>query len=317
MRGGGGSLDVARHRRRASWCTCSRIALPMRNHTLSPRGLAALTLAQEYGFHVFPVYEPREHGCSCARGTHCDRIGKHPRLSEGFKGATMHAEQVGAWWDRWPDANIGLYPGGCGLIVFDVDGPEGEAHARALGVLDLPTLTAHTARGEHWYYRLPVGCIVGNVARAELDIRAHAGYVLAPPSLHSSGHVYTWSGAPDTIAELPGHVLDALAPRPAGVGPRRPPTGERKLARLDAPDERRERRILAYVRRLGFGLADGRKRAAFQLAAFLLHDVTLSQAATFAYATRWDEYNVPPLGARLIEQCCTNAARYGGRRVAA
>lgn len=145
---------------------------------LSPLGLAALTYSQEYGWPVFPV-EPR---------------GKKPLVDGGFHAAATHPEQIAAWWDRWPDANIGFCPGSFGLFVLDVDGPEGLAAARDAGALDVATLEVVTSRGMHRYYRLPAGVVVGNRSLRKLDVRAHNGYVLLPPSVHASGHVYTWRG---------------------------------------------------------------------------------------------------------------------------
>src|SRR5688500_13997744 len=144
--------------------------------SLSPMGTAALRLAQEYGFWVFAVYEPRSVGvCSCPEGAECERVAKHPRTSVGFKGATTHPEEIAARWGEHPAANVGLYPGGQQLLVLDIDGPAGEAAARAAGAFDTPTLEAVTARGTHRYFRLPDGVRVGNSARRELDVRAHAG----------------------------------------------------------------------------------------------------------------------------------------------
>lgn len=282
---------------------------------LAPRGLAALELAQEYGFAVFPVFEARARNvCSCPAGARCERVGKHPRIADGFKSASTHPEQIAAWWDRAPDANIGLYPGSAQVIVFDVDGPRGADVARVLGIDAVSTLEVITQRGAHRYFRLPSGVKVGNVRRDELDIRAHAGYVLAPPSVHASGHLYEWRGDRSVIAPLPTGVLEQLSPS-ARAHPSAPPRlSSRGLA---SPDSFRERRILRYAERLGFGLSDGRKTGAYRLAAFLIHDIGLSENAALAYVVRWDEHNAPPLGARAITSILDNAHRYGGQRRAA
>jgi hypothetical protein len=50
--------------------------------------------------------------------------GKRPLVDHGFKDATTDTEKVAVWWDRWPNANIGLLPVSAGLLVVDVDGPE-------------------------------------------------------------------------------------------------------------------------------------------------------------------------------------------------
>lgn len=153
----------------------------MTTNPLSALGLAALEYSAERGWPVFPV-EPR---------------GKRPLVAGGFHSASTHPEAVCAWWDVHPDANIGFSPGAAGLLVLDFDRPEAETFAAELGLLDVPTLEVVTARGRHLYFRLPRGVTIGNVstwAAAGIDVRSANGYVLLPPSVHPTGHVYTWRG---------------------------------------------------------------------------------------------------------------------------
>ena len=66
---------------------------------------------------VFPVHTPRLGGaCSCNRHP-CPSVGKHPRTRNGLKDATTNKEQIRKWWERWPDANIGIACGASGLAV--------------------------------------------------------------------------------------------------------------------------------------------------------------------------------------------------------
>jgi hypothetical protein len=122
--------------------------------------------------------------------------GKTPLTKGGFKAATVDPRQIEAWWKKWPEANIGIATGAAsGLFVLDIDGAHGEAHLVELQELYgcLPeTLTVKTARGRHIYFALgpgqPPPCSSGN----GVDVRCSGGYVVAPPSVHESGHVYTW-----------------------------------------------------------------------------------------------------------------------------
>ncbi len=82
-------------------------------------GEAAARYAEQ-GWCVLPLHHPVEGGCSCGT-TGCTNIGKHPRLTGGFREATTDTEQIRTWWDRWPDANIGIAPAPSGLVVIDVD----------------------------------------------------------------------------------------------------------------------------------------------------------------------------------------------------
>lgn len=268
---------------------------------LSDLGIAALELAQEYGFRVFPV-RPR---------------GKKPLIADGngFHDATTHPEQIAAWWDAAPNANIGLYPGASQLIVLDVDGQEGEAAARAAGAFSEPTLEAITSRGVHRYFRLPRGVTVGNIARTELDIRAHNGYVLAPPSVHESGFVYQWRGDLSAIADIPPTLLEAITASASHATPvTRLPTGASFPARAGAPlasiDRFSGKRIVAYTDCVGYGLADGRKTSAYRLAAFYRFDVDLVDSIAWELLVSWNSGNAPPLDDGKLEEIFTNALTY-------
>ena len=64
--------------------------------------------------------------------------GKVPfKGTKGFLDATTDQATIEAWWRARPDANIGLATGQ-GIIVLDVDGPEGLAELKALVALHGP-----------------------------------------------------------------------------------------------------------------------------------------------------------------------------------
>jgi hypothetical protein len=149
---------------------------------LSPLGKKAMEYANAGGA-VFP----------------CEPKGKKPLTPHGLKDATTNAEQIRRWWTETTDANIGIPTGSQnGLIVFDVDGPEGEASLAALESKYGPlpkTLASKTARGRHLYFRHPGGSEIKNSAGklgAKLDVRGDGGYVISPPSVHETGAVYEW-----------------------------------------------------------------------------------------------------------------------------
>ena len=156
---------------------------------------AMLEAALEYarrGIPVFPV-KPK---------------GKTTVTDHGFKDATTDEKTIRGWWKKWLNANIGLYPGGAGLVVVDVDGPAGMAFAKKRGWLDIPTPRVITKRGLHLYFRKTSKGVISNAKpHPKIDIRSDNGYVLAPPSVHPSGHVYTWENEELEFAPLPRGVL--------------------------------------------------------------------------------------------------------------
>jgi putative DNA primase/helicase len=107
-------------------------------------------------------------------------------------------QQVIKWWQRWPDANIGLVTGSLsGLIVADLDCDAAGALFGAL-VGNVVTPTSITSRGRHVLFGYPKGWDIRNkvdVKGVKLDLRGEGGYIVAPPSIHPSGTQYEWDTA--------------------------------------------------------------------------------------------------------------------------
>lgn len=198
--------------------------------------------------------------------------GKAPLTEDGFKAATVDAAQITAWWTHWPEGNIGFVPGRAGLIVLDRDSPEGERTAEGLGLYSEPTLIVRTARGEHIYFRHPGGHIGNRKLAPGLDVRADAGYVLLPPSVHPSGAKYRCVlGSVDDIIPLPPDALTALKP------PRREPHAHGEELPVHAGTPRRRAYVQTAIESECIELARAREgdrnnalnRAAFTLARFV------------------------------------------------
>ncbi len=129
---------------------------------------AALAYAED-GWRVFPCWPGQ----------------KTPMTTRGWQDATSDAEQIAAWWDSTPDANIGLALHDSGVAVVDLDPPAMEA-----GTVDRfsdPTWTVRTPRGGlHLYYEGDLASSAGRLGHG-IDTRGRGGYVLAPPSRTSAG----------------------------------------------------------------------------------------------------------------------------------
>lgn len=138
--------------------------------TLPRLGPSALWYAKQ-GWAVFPL-APN---------------GKQPLLSKrdggnGLHDATTDLDQIRAWWQRYPEANIGL-PTGHLFDVIDIDGPTGIESMHALEPGALPDIHGKvgTPRGFHLYVKNTGD---GNRAgvRPGIDYRGQGGYVVGPPS---------------------------------------------------------------------------------------------------------------------------------------
>lgn len=163
---------------------CDRMQQVQDNTLYPPLGWAATYYSQTLGWPVFPL-KPGS---------------KTPLTRHGFHDATDNPAQVEAWWDEFPEANIGL-PTGVFFDVVDVDTPvcdtnwssmlsDGEAEGFGL---------AKTASGGYHLYVEAAEADAKNRASAfgqGIDYRTRGGYVVAPWSRLSYGQVWSWSIPP-------------------------------------------------------------------------------------------------------------------------
>lgn len=185
------------------------------------------------GWKVFPVHTPVFPGdggtasCTCSSGAACQRIGKHPRIVNGFKAATADPAQIEAWWTRWPDANIGVATGAAsGFVAIDEDPRNGgDDTLRELeskhGKLPHTVEQLTGGGGRHLCFAHPgvyvksrCGVLPG------IDVKADGGYIVVEPSLHKNGHRYAFelSSYPGEVllAEMPEWLQDLVLGEPGG-----------------------------------------------------------------------------------------------------
>jgi len=214
------------------------------------------------GFAVLPLHSVTAKVCTCGDET-CPSSGKHPRLWNGLTGASSDPATVGAWWQRWPYANIGLRTGD-GRVVLDVDTAKGGAGTlaeleRQHGKLPKTAEVLTGGGGRHIWFSHGGSEVRNSAGRLGpgLDVRADGGYVVAPPSRHATGRRYLWTRPLERgIAAVPAWLVeDATARRngPAAPVADEIPQGERNgaLASLAGSMRRRgrsEAEILAALR---------------------------------------------------------------------
>ena len=113
---------------------------------------------------------------------------KKPLTHHGFKDATTDAEQIKAWWTRWPTAMIGMPTGNVtDLHVVDVDVHQHDGFITlkklSINIEGLPRVVTPSG-GNHFYHRLGGRSVKNTVGRLGpgIDTRASGGYIILPPS---------------------------------------------------------------------------------------------------------------------------------------
>lgn len=201
----------------------------------------ALNLASA-GWRVFPLVArdkqpviPAAHPQGSPERKTCR--GECGRFGHGVWDASTDPERIERLWHGRPQSNIGLALDE-NTMVLDTDPRNGGDVALDLledqhGDLP-PTLTAASGRcdgGLHRYYSRPAGRLTDKLLGGGLDVKAHGGYVVAPPSIHpDTGLPYEWlndlpvADPPEWLIELvrvQPKPVRTYAPRPVSLDPGR------------------------------------------------------------------------------------------------
>lgn len=185
----------------------------------------------ERGWYVFPVHGiTPEGGCTCgmphgpeSKEGERDK-GKHPVLRNGVKGASIDVEKIRGWWgaEEGKFWNIGLRTGEIsGLTVLDVDVADGKLGGDTWAALtaekgEPDTLMATTGSGgAHVFFSYNSSLNTSsNTLGSGVDCRNDGGYVVAAPSRHRSGGVYSWvNWDGGQLLGLPAHLSKRVETR--------------------------------------------------------------------------------------------------------
>lgn len=210
------------------------------------------------------------------------------------------SDQLSAWWQQTPDANVALVLGR-GRFAVDLDG--GQAAEQLLaehGVLLPPEAPrSRTGSGYHVFLSsfnaIPdrVGLLTTNGSKPQVDIRG-IGIVVAPPSVHPSGAIYTWltplvedpPRAPLALSDLIGKARPGTTEAPASEGPR------------------------FWVADLLRGVGSGqRDQMCTKLAGYFLTKGLDAEVTTALLAESFARNCDPPFPVRDVEKCVQSIAR--------
>jgi len=168
----------------------------------------ALCFAEE-GWAVVPLHSVEDGECSCGVQA-CANAGKHPRTRHGVKDATTDKNQIRAWWQENPNANIGIAAGNAsGLLFVDVDPRHGgnvslQALEEEYGAFGKGPRVRTGGKGEHIYLSVPPGVTVRSRVglRPGVDVIGEGSYAVGVGSTHASGGTYLWQRG-KTPSQLP------------------------------------------------------------------------------------------------------------------
>ena len=154
----------------------------------------------------------------------CEPRGKKP-LVKWRDLATTDYRVIDTWWPWWSNANIGLVTGEhFDVIDFDTESAWGYfvvfCNEHDVDWTVYPRVK--TGHGCHVYVKAS-GARNSAGRRPGIDVRGVGGYVIAPPSVHANGSVYTWIHPPPVGFVLPAYPVDGFVPKPVRVTTSQPP----------------------------------------------------------------------------------------------
>lgn len=166
------------------------------------------------GWHVFPCREKDSKPFVNQKGKEIVIPMKAPYNKGGLNMATRDENQIKLWWDKHPEACIGVNCGLSGITVIDIDvrdGKKGFYSFLTMGISDQGAFHAITASGGlHLVYSGTMSSHAN--VKAGVDIRSNGAYFIVPPSyLYEDGkkkfykQVGDWNGQP---LELPSNLED-------------------------------------------------------------------------------------------------------------
>jgi hypothetical protein len=180
------------------------------------------------GYPVVPTCRPLDKQ-RCSAGWHevpCASIGKRPLVIgySSFPASPPTEENFKDWRREFGLFNIAIVTGG-EIVVVEADSPDAEREldemiGEMLAVT--PTRERRPTRGRGYIFSIPAGMEVRNQSKrgrsGAIDVRGSGGIYVVPPSLHATGHQYSWvpGREPSTLnpPEIPAALLE-LIPAPS------------------------------------------------------------------------------------------------------
>lgn len=249
------------------------LQIPIASRELLPPTPALFDAARRYvdrGWSVIPL------------------VNKRPAVKawKEFQARPPVDAELARWFDsrRLKPTGIGVVTGRLSdLVVVDCDALSDATYWQA-EFPPSPVAVDSGGGGVHFYYQAHPEIDVFSRTRIfqrRIDVRGEGGYIVAPPSLHTSGRHYAWREAADTLS---------------GALPTVDPTWFndcQPLAELTVPVTGVIKHAAAYVARIRAISGEGGHNATFR-AACKLRDADLSREEAFLVMQKWNLTNAEP-----------------------
>lgn len=202
--------------------------------------LAAQQYVKWFGMAVIPAYGTTltadgRRFCTCRKGPLCESGGKHPVISAWTKQPATSLADVEAYWEEYPDANVGIVTGTISriwVLDLDLDKPGGRESwerlcAEGEGQVWQPMRRHKTGGKDNFQivFKLPPGVVVASgpfKGYPGVDIRGEGGMVIAPPSVSVKGPYATWDDENNRPGLAPDWLLEKVrAPEGTAAAPAR------------------------------------------------------------------------------------------------
>ena len=281
---------------------------------------SALDLAS-LGLSVIPIHHP---GAPLPERLTAKAAGKAPLVRWDRYQVTRPTDaELRSWFDVEEPRNVGVVCGRVsGVVVIDCDDPD--ALDVALDCLPVTPVRTLTAKGAHLFFRYPTDAAAGEAfgnksgvllggLKYRIDLRADAGYVVVPPSIHATGVEYEapepWLTAFERMPMLPATELRALYRASSGSTP---PTVSRRPVLTSTRADGALAQAQRYFARVPPAVEGcGGDHFTFVQACRAIRDFGLSQGEAFDVLRDWNARCVPPWSDRELLAKLQGAQRYG------
>ena len=102
---------------------------------------------------------------------------------EKYQHERASPDQIRAWWQKWPGANVGLITGKISNIdVVDCDSEKGRDALNEFLSDSFETPVSKTPKGHHYFFKHRPGLTNGVQVIRDCDLRTDGGYAVVAPS---------------------------------------------------------------------------------------------------------------------------------------